>query len=73
MIDRALALPVADSGMTFLDAGKIPDFAFSAVSRTAAAGILQGSEGYFNPMAGVTRGEMAVALGRVLNWWAVHP
>ena len=73
MIDRALALPVADSGMTFLDAGKIPDFAFSAVSRTAGAGILQGSEGYFNPMAGVTRGEMAVALGRVLNWWAVHP
>ncbi len=73
MIDRALTLPVADSRMKFLDADKIPDFAFSAVNRTAGAGILQGSEGYFNPTAGVTRGEMAVALARVLNWWAVHP
>ncbi|MDD4334431.1 MAG: phosphodiester glycosidase family protein [Desulfotomaculaceae bacterium] len=72
MIDRALALPASDSKLTCLDLNKIPDFAFSAVSRTVDAGILQGSEGYFNPIQGVSRAEMAVALARVLNWWADH-
>ncbi|MDD2553939.1 MAG: S-layer homology domain-containing protein [Desulfotomaculaceae bacterium] len=73
MIDRALALPASDSKLACLDLNKIPDFAFGAVSRTVDAGILQGSEGYFNPAKGVSRAEMAVALARVLNWWAEHP
>ena len=73
MIDRALALPASDSKLTFLDRNNVPDFALNAVGRTAGAGILQGSEGYFNPTRGVSRAEMAVALARVLNWWTEHP
>ncbi len=73
MIDRALGLPASDNKLTFLDSSKVPDFALGAVGRTAKAGILQGSEGYFNPGGGVSRAEMAVALARVLNWWAAQP
>lgn len=72
MIDRALKLSESDKALAFKDTNKIPDYALGSVSRAVDAGILQGSDGYFNPTKGVTRAEMAAALARVLNWWSEH-
>ncbi|MFX4261660.1 S-layer homology domain-containing protein [Pelotomaculum propionicicum] len=73
MIDRALRLDKSDSTLNCKDLSKIPDYALGSVNRVTAAGILQTSEGYFNPLKGVSRAEMAAALARVLYWWSEHP
>jgi exopolysaccharide biosynthesis protein len=73
MIDRALKIGESNSTLNCKDLDKIPDYALGSVSRVTDAGILQISGGYFNPVKGVTRAEMAVALDRVLNWWANNP
>lgn len=70
MIDRALSLRDTEGMIYYKDLNKIPDYALGAVWRITEAGLLQGSEGYFNPLQGATRAEMAVAVDRVLNWWA---
>ncbi len=73
MIDRALKLEETERLLLCEDRDQIPDYALGAVDRVTAAGILQTSEGYFNPVKGVNRAEMAAALARVLYWWAEHP
>jgi hypothetical protein len=73
MIDRALSLGEPEGRMYYSDLDKIPDYALGAVWRISEAGLLQGSEGYFNPLQGATRAEMAVAMDRVLSWWADNP
>jgi hypothetical protein len=73
MIDRALSLGEPEGRMYYKDLNIIPDYALGAVWRISEAGLLQGSEGYFNPLQGATRAEMAVAVDRVLNWWAENP
>jgi hypothetical protein len=72
MIDRALSLKDPEGMIYYKDLNKIPDYALGAVWRITEAGLLQGSEGYFNPLQGATRAEMAVAVDRVLNWWSAN-
>jgi exopolysaccharide biosynthesis protein len=73
MIDRALSLGEPEGRMSYKDLNIIPDYALGAVWRISEAGLLQGSEGYFNPLQGATRAEMAVAVDGVLNWWTENP
>lgn len=68
MIDRALNISGTGKA-SYNDSGSIPDFAREEVSRVSAAGILQGSDGYFRPQNGATRAETAVAVDRVITWW----
>jgi exopolysaccharide biosynthesis protein len=72
MIDRALSPREPVGRIYYKDLNEIPDYALGAVRRITEAGLLQGSEGYFNPLQGATRAEMAVAVDRVLNWWAAN-
>ncbi|NPV72862.1 MAG: hypothetical protein HPY89_03505 [Pelotomaculum sp.] len=69
MICRALALEGAGGSLQYRDSAAIPDFARDAVARASAAGLLQGSEGYFRPWDGATRAEAAVVISRVLALW----
>lgn len=69
MIDRALGLSGSQE-ISYKDSDLVPDYAHDAISRVSAAGLLQGSGGYFRPRDGATRAEMAVAVDRVLKWWA---
>lgn len=70
MIDRALSPGEPEGRMYYQDLDKIPNYALGAVWRVSDAGLLRGSEGCFNPLQGATRAEMAVAVDRVLSWWA---
>lgn len=62
LITRALELPGARDPVAFRDAGQIPGWAQEAVQRAAAAGIVQGSGGYFRPLAIATRAETAALI-----------
>jgi exopolysaccharide biosynthesis protein len=73
IIDRALSLGDPEGMINYKDLNNIPEYALGAVLRITEAGLLQGSEGYFNPLQGATRAEMAVAVDRVLSWWTENP
>jgi exopolysaccharide biosynthesis protein len=73
IIDRALSLGDPEGMINYKDLNNIPEYALGAVWRITEAGLLQGSEGYFNPLQGATRAEMAVAVDRVLSWWTENP
>lgn len=62
----ALQLPDDSQPLTFKDAEQVPGWAVDAVQRIAAAGIMQGSDGYFRPTAAATRAEVATLIYRVL-------
>ncbi|MDR1158297.1 MAG: S-layer homology domain-containing protein [Oscillospiraceae bacterium] len=56
----ALAIELGDDiEITFSDAGNISGWAEAAVVRAAAAGLMQGSNGRFRPLASSTRAEIA--------------
>ncbi len=69
MINRALKIGAAEEA-SYKDSGLIPAFALDDVDSVSGAGILQGSGGYFRPGDGATRAETAVAIDRVIKWWA---
>jgi hypothetical protein len=48
-----------DTDITFSDAGDVSDWAEASVARAAAAGLMQGSNGRFRPLASSTRAEIA--------------
>ncbi len=69
MIDRALNIGGTEEA-SYKDSDSIPAFALDDINSVTSAGILQGSNGYFRPRDGATRAETAVAIDRVLKWWA---
>lgn len=69
MIDRALNIGGTEEA-SYKDSDLIPAFALDDVNSVTSAGILQGSNGYFRPGDGATRAETAVAIDRVIKWWA---
>ncbi|TEB10588.1 S-layer homology domain-containing protein [Pelotomaculum propionicicum] len=71
MINRALNIGEAEEA-SYKDSDLIPAFALDAVDSVTEAGILQGSNGYFRPGDGATRAETAVAIDRVIKWWAAQ-
>ncbi|MDH7577293.1 MAG: phosphodiester glycosidase family protein [Bacillota bacterium] len=73
LIARALELPEARSPVVFEDAGQIPSWAQEAVRRATAAGILQGSGGYFRPAASATRAEVATLIYQSLLYSKTVP
>ncbi|MFA4885960.1 MAG: S-layer homology domain-containing protein, partial [Desulfotomaculaceae bacterium] len=69
MIDRALDIGGTEEA-SYKDSDLIPAFALDDINSVTSAGILQGSNGYFRPRDGATRAETAVAIDRVIKWWA---
>ncbi|KUK40928.1 MAG: putative membrane protein [Clostridia bacterium 62_21] len=68
LVDRALSLGPGEAP-AFADAQAVPQWAAAAVGRVAAAGLMQGADGRFRPLAATTRGETAVLACRVLQYW----
>jgi len=68
-IDNAgIILPIKNSGVVFADDSQISDYAKTAVSRLASAGIVQGDKNnYFYPQKDAERAEIAVMVDRVIN------
>lgn len=62
--DKALS---NDTDIEFADSGNISDWAKNAVDTMAKAGLLQGSDGVFNPKNSATRAEAAVVIERLLE------
>lgn len=53
----------------FPDAGRVASYAFDALDRLTAAGIINGKGGVIDPLATMTRAEMAAALYRALEYF----
>lgn len=68
MIVLALNFNVYDDDLKFNDSDEIQDWAIQFISTACKNGILKGyDDGSFKPNKTMTRSELAVALGRVLN------
>ena len=56
-----------DTDIEFIDSNNISDWAQKAVDVMAKAGLLQGSDGVFNPKSSATRAEAIVVIERLLK------